>query len=102
MATIISIRQDMTTLPVMICSRCSKLCLTTIRLSVLDLAAWVAAESDPALETVRESPDCGEGTAEGLVGEDGEAGVVTAPGACATGAERIRIGRAKSKRRRAA
>ena len=61
MATIISIRQDMITLPVMICSLCSKLCLTTIRLSVLDLATCAAAESVPAWETVKESPDGDEG-----------------------------------------
>lgn len=79
MATIMSIRQDMITLPVMICSLCSKLCLTTIRLSLLDLATCVAAESAPVLETVKESPDGDDGAegslvslgAEGTDGTDG-------------------------------
>lgn len=69
MATIISIRQDMITLPVMICSLCSKLCLTTIRLSLLDLATCVAAESAPALDAVEESAGRDDGV-EGAMGSE--------------------------------
>jgi hypothetical protein len=103
MATIISIRHDIMTLPVMICSLCSKLCLTTIRLSVLDLATLVAAESVPSFETskesrdVKESPDGRDGMEGSLKGED----VATARGVWSLEAEKAWNGRTARKRRRA-